>query len=435
MKPLRVAHFGLFALMMGLLNAPTSTASAQSWSLTGNGGTDPANNFIGTTDNQPLILRTNKAEAMRISPGGSIGIGLFDPEIPYPRFTVTGPNATPNADSKEVMRLMRHGVPGVKNQNSAGFFVGAFEPGIIGRGRLDINVSGLPGSQNTFGSVPDVTAMSLLGNGNVGIGGVFFDSTISYPNLTVRGLDATVNVETTEVMRLLRNGVHGVKNSTSAGFYVGAFEPGIIGRGRLDINVSGLPGNQNTFGFVPDVTVMSLLGNGNVGIGTTNPDSRLAIDGGLNVNGTTKTSVLEITGGSDLAESFTITHRASIQPGMAVSIDPMNPGQLRVANHAYDRTVAGIVAGANGITPGVTLSSGPTSAEQKQPVALTGRVYAWADATHYPIRPGDLLTTADTPGHAMKVTNHARAQGAVLGKAMSSLAKGKGLVLVLVSLQ
>jgi hypothetical protein len=35
----------------------------------------------------------------------------------------------------------------------------------------------------------------------------------------------------------------------------------------------------------------------------------------------------------------------------------------------------------------------------------------------------------------MKVTDHARAQGAVLGKAMSSLKEGHGTVLVLVTLQ
>jgi len=35
----------------------------------------------------------------------------------------------------------------------------------------------------------------------------------------------------------------------------------------------------------------------------------------------------------------------------------------------------------------------------------------------------------------MKVTDHAKAQGAILGKAMSGLNEGKGLVLVLVSLQ
>jgi hypothetical protein len=35
----------------------------------------------------------------------------------------------------------------------------------------------------------------------------------------------------------------------------------------------------------------------------------------------------------------------------------------------------------------------------------------------------------------MKVTDHAQAQGAIIGKAMSALKEGKGMVLVLVTLQ
>jgi len=35
----------------------------------------------------------------------------------------------------------------------------------------------------------------------------------------------------------------------------------------------------------------------------------------------------------------------------------------------------------------------------------------------------------------MKVTDHARAQGAILGKAMTGLSDGNGMVLVLVTLQ
>jgi len=68
-------------------------------------------------------------------------------------------------------------------------------------------------------------------------------------------------------------------------------------------------------------------------------------------------------------------------------------------------------------------------------VALTGRVYVWADASAGPIRPGDLLTTSDTAGLVMKVTDYERAQGAIIGKAMSSLDEGQGLILVLVGLQ
>lgn len=45
------------------------------------------------------------------------------------------------------------------------------------------------------------------------------------------------------------------------------------------------------------------------------------------------------------------------------------------------------------------------------------------------------LSTSDTPGHVMKATDHAKAQGTILGKAMSALKEGKGMVLVLVTLQ
>jgi hypothetical protein len=73
--------------------------------------------------------------------------------------------------------------------------------------------------------------------------------------------------------------------------------------------------------------------------------------------------------------------------------------------------------------------------EGGQNVALSGRVYVLADAGTGPIKPGDLLTTSDTPGHAMKVADQSKAQGAILGKAMSGLKEGRGLVLVLVTLQ
>jgi len=73
--------------------------------------------------------------------------------------------------------------------------------------------------------------------------------------------------------------------------------------------------------------------------------------------------------------------------------------------------------------------------EAGENVALSGRVYVHADAAYGEIKPGDLLTTSDTPGHAMKVTEHGKAQGAILGKAMSGLKDGKGMVLVLVTLQ
>lgn len=45
------------------------------WDLTGNSGTSPATNFLGTKDNEPLIIKTQDQEAMRIDPSGNVGLG------------------------------------------------------------------------------------------------------------------------------------------------------------------------------------------------------------------------------------------------------------------------------------------------------------------------------------------------------------------------
>jgi hypothetical protein len=51
------------------------TEASANWSLAGNSGTNPALNFIGTVDGQPLVMRTNNQERLRIDANGNIGIG------------------------------------------------------------------------------------------------------------------------------------------------------------------------------------------------------------------------------------------------------------------------------------------------------------------------------------------------------------------------
>ena len=147
---------------------------------------------------------------------------------------------------------------------------------------------------------------------------------------------------------------------------------------------------------------------------------------------TVKLHVLEILGGADVAEPFPVGS-ADVPKGAVLVIDEEHPGQLKLSDRAYDTRVAGIVSGANGVKPGLTLSQQGVL-EGGQNVALSGRVYVLADAANAPIRPGDLLTTSAVSGHAMKVTDSAKAQSAIIGKAMSRLDEGKGMVLVLVTL-
>lgn len=166
----------------------------------------------------------------------------------------------------------------------------------------------------------------------------------------------------------------------------------------------------------------------------------IVLDGefGAGGDGRITTEVLQITGGSDLSEQFNVQaggSNAQPQAGYVVSIDIDNPGELVVSSRAYDHTVAGVVSGAGGVKTGMLMGQTGSAADGRFPVALTGRVYVWVDASYGAVQPGDLLTTSDTPGHAMAVADHDQAQGAILGKAMTALPQGRGLVLVLVALQ
>ncbi|GEP97498.1 hypothetical protein [Chitinophaga cymbidii] len=51
-----------------------SVANARNWNTTGNAGLDSTVNFLGTTDQQALVFKTNNAERMRLTAGGSIEV-------------------------------------------------------------------------------------------------------------------------------------------------------------------------------------------------------------------------------------------------------------------------------------------------------------------------------------------------------------------------
>ncbi len=226
----------------------------------------------------------------------------------------------------------------------------------------------------------------------------------------------------------------------------GAGEDAIIARGSsgneiFEVTQDGL-GNGKV--FVRDVTGgtkiqlsaygYSVFKGGNVAIGDVGiPLKKLVVRGNILVKSeSTGADVLELGQGLDYAEGFDVTESADIEPGTVLVIDSENPGKLRVGQTAYDSKVAGIVAGANGMGSGVRLGVGQFDYD----VALAGRVYCKVDATKEAVQAGDQLTTSGTAGHAMKATDYDRARGAVLGKAMESLAKGqKGKILVLVTLQ
>ncbi len=205
-------------------------------------------------------------------------------------------------------------------------------------------------------------------------------------------------------------------------------------------------GGQITL-FDPDGTASveidgDFAGHGNIKLYNNDHNLRVNLDGSdgyvaefygnVRLRDNAGATVMELGAGLDYAEGFNVSDKEKILSGSVLVIDPDNPGQLKLSESAYDTKVAGIVAGANGIGSGIRLG-----AEQfDRDVALAGRVYCNVDTTQTEIMVGDLLTTSYLPGYAMKAENYNQAQGAILGKAMQPLEKGKqGQILVLVTLQ
>jgi hypothetical protein len=233
-------------------------------------------------------------------------------------------------------------------------------------------------------------------------------------------------------------GITGVAAGGSSGIvgsHVGASTSaaGVFGN-SLATNGNGLIGEANSGTAAYGVWGRATQGYGGVFSGGTYA---------IWAQGKAKVNTIEIVGGSDLAEPFDIAHvdehgsQQDIEPGMVVVIDPANPGSLRVSSVAHDRKVAGIISGANGLEPGMVMKAeGGEHVDGDHPVALTGRVWCWCDAVTNAIEPGDMLTSSNLAGHAMKAIDLDAAQGAIIGKAMTPLAAGeRGLVLVLVNLQ
>lgn len=133
--------------------------------------------------------------------------------------------------------------------------------------------------------------------------------------------------------------------------------------------------------------------------------------------------------GADCAEDFDAPETGDIQAGMVVIFD--DDGRLDLSTRPYDKRVAGVISGAGSYKPGVVLDR-RVSTRARIPVALAGKVYCKVDASFGAIELGDMLTTSATPGFAMKAQDPLRAFGATIGKALTGLDAGCGLIPILV---
>ena len=384
------------------------------WELTGNAGTTPGTNFLGTTDGKPLIINTNPPT--RNVSNGNVGIWT------------TSPTNALHVNSTTGIRQNRLYLSG-------------------GDGWSSLTYNAYHNDAGTPWIFPDSSHKGVT---------IEMDDSNGLPRFQV--WSTTSNATTSWIQRF---GIDGDSGNVFMGHYGGNVGIGTAGpTDKLDIIAPGTYSNiefqghpleistgtstsdytlymgadkNNKLSYIQSVqvgiAVVTLALNprgGNVGIGTPTPDATLTVNGNVSVTGDV------ILTGADCAEEFDMAEAAEIEPGIVVVFD--QGGIVQQCRQAYDKRVAGVVSGAGDYQPGLILDRQQLQ-ENRVPVALVGKVYCKVDAQYAPIEVGDLLTTSPTPGHAMKVVEPQRAFGTIIGKAMDALKGGQGLIPILIALQ
>ncbi len=127
----------------------------------------------------------------------------------------------------------------------------------------------------------------------------------------------------------------------------------------------------------------------------------------------------------DLAEAVRYTE--TVEPGDVIAIDGKSQG-FKICDQAYCPQVAGIASGTAKLVIGESKEK-----NNDIPLSLAGILHCKVTACNGPIEAGDLLTSSNLCGYAMKyVSDENDTPGTIIAKALEPWAKGEGLIEVLV---
>ncbi|SCY48631.1 hypothetical protein [Flavobacterium caeni] len=230
----------------------TPVSGDKGWEVTGNTGTTPTDDFVGTTDDQPLAFRTNNTEHMRITNTGSTGIGTATPQSKL--HVANGSSGmTPNPFATATLEGGVSAYLNVLSTAETGVLFGS--SGNATSGGIIYNSPGLPNSM-LFRNNGNLTRMVLGPTGNLGLGNIVPQRPLQFDNV-------------------LGNKIGLWGNGTN--------HYGIGVQDYLLQFYTGGSGDDIAFGFGHSAGFfenMRIKGNGNIGMGTSAPQSKLHLSKG-----------------------------------------------------------------------------------------------------------------------------------------------------------
>jgi hypothetical protein len=144
---------------------------------------------------------------------------------------------------------------------------------------------------------------------------------------------------------------------------------------------------------------------------------------GMAVHGVVDATYLNTTAGNSLAQIYASS--GDLQAADVVRVNDDGTKVQRVRKH-LDPRIIGVVTDSPGVLLGGPKRSGTVA------VALQGVVPCRVDASAHGILAGDLLVSSRVVGHACRADPESGpSPGTVLGKALAPLAKGHGIIPVL----
>ena len=309
----------------------------------------------------------------------------------------TGRGVVAISDSDYALRAASRAMPGVRASSEEGTAIEGWSKG------AQTGVIGLNNADGTGLAGRSTSGIGTRGDVNSGVG--------------VLGAAGT------------GTGVEGVCSDGDG--VVGQGRRGVVGRSPTFQGVYGWSGeNAGVVGESDQLSGVWAISHHrtNAGLFATNDNGGPAafFKGDLLVTG-----VINLLGG-DIAENFDVEDDNEIALGSVVVV--RESGRVGVTTTDHDTAVVGVVAGAPGFRPALLLDSESTG-RPRLGVTLIGKVMCLVDAGYAPIRAGDFLTTSNTAGHAMRISEPERSFGAILGKALAPLATGRALVPVLAMLR